>query len=127
MSIYKVCGCCGQSKPISEFYGNGKVDGKQKYKPKCRDCYLDFAKSRRQHIQKLIKETFGTYSCKVCGYDKCSRALHLHHLDPKEKEMSLSDMWSKSDEKILDEIHKCVILCANCHAEVHDGMIEVSQ
>ena len=61
--------------------------------------------------------------CQICGYNKCKRALHFHHLDPKEKDFSLSKtgetyVW----EDVKRELNKCVCLCANCHAEVHERL-----
>ena len=58
--------------------------------------------------------------CKMCGY---TRALTFHHLNPEEKcfELALCDLWSHSWEKILEEAKKCILLCANCHCEIHSG------
>jgi 5-methylcytosine-specific restriction endonuclease McrA len=59
--------------------------------------------------------------CLLCGYNKCLRALHFHHINPHEKDFDISSKSTWYD--IRDEIEKCVLLCANCHAEVHDGMV----
>lgn len=59
--------------------------------------------------------------CSNCGYDKCLGALDFHHLDPSEKEFSihraLSNHWGW--DRVETELKKCIILCANCHREVH--------
>lgn len=55
--------------------------------------------------------------CIVCGYDKCDAALEFHHLDPEEKDFSISS--SSSWRKIKNELDKCVLLCCRCHREVH--------
>lgn len=61
--------------------------------------------------------------CVKCGYDKCEGALQFHHRDPAEKEFTLSKInlndTNFSFEKILIEVEKCDLLCANCHAEEH--------
>lgn len=61
--------------------------------------------------------------CSRCGYDKCLGALHFHHVDPSTKTRKISDFarTSKSswDER-KEELDKCILLCANCHAEEHD-------
>lgn len=59
--------------------------------------------------------------CSLCGYNKCIKALEFHHLDPTKKEISLSASWGNNFEKIKLELDKCVLLCANCHREVHNN------
>jgi hypothetical protein len=60
--------------------------------------------------------------CQICGYDKCARALSFHHLDASHKDFSIGGK-SKSWNTIQSELDKCVLLCANCHAEVHAGLL----
>jgi hypothetical protein len=61
--------------------------------------------------------------CARCGYDACIAALHFHHLDPATKDFALSnDGVTRSIERARQEAAKCVLLCANCHAEVEAGM-----
>ena len=60
--------------------------------------------------------------CQACGYDKCVSALTFHHVDPEEKDFTVSGM-SVSWHRIQQELKKCVLLCANCHAEVHAGVV----
>lgn len=59
--------------------------------------------------------------CQLCGYDKCTAALHFHHRKPEEKEMKLDVrvLSNAAFEKIQKEIDKCDLLCANCHTELH--------
>lgn len=65
--------------------------------------------------------------CVVCGYDKCQRALEVHHIDPTQKKYAISQVVSKpiSNDEFIAELKKCTLLCANCHREYHDGMIDV--
>jgi hypothetical protein len=63
-------------------------------------------------------------SCEICGYDRCKSSLDFHHTDPSQKEYSISDFTVKAfnernREKALNEIKKCIVLCANCHRELH--------
>ena len=61
--------------------------------------------------------------CQLCGYDKCIKALELHHVNPKEKEYSISgNLLNNSWEKLSKELEKCILLCANCHREIHDNI-----
>lgn len=57
--------------------------------------------------------------CEKCGYDKCNRALSFHHINPKEKEFNLARIYNKSYEVIFKELDKCILVCMNCHAELH--------
>lgn len=66
--------------------------------------------------------------CGLCGYSKCINALELHHVNPEEKEFSISDIGKKNIRAwnvIAQELEKCVLLCANCHREVHADMVNI--
>ena len=61
--------------------------------------------------------------CELCGYDRCSRALAFHHVDPLTKRFGLAEGGiARSLGEARAEVAKCVLLCANCHAEVEAGM-----
>ena len=63
--------------------------------------------------------------CAYCGYSRCNDALALHHLDPSQKELSISNIRAnpKSWSSIVKELRKCILLCHNCHSEVHAGFV----
>ena len=63
--------------------------------------------------------------CQLCGYARCAKALQFHHIDPSQKDFSISHV-TRSWERIKDEIEKCVLVCANCHAEIHAGLIKLA-
>lgn len=74
---------------------------------------------RRKKIREMAVAYLGG-KCSHCGYDKCIGALDIHHLDPNEKEFSISvDGNTRSLERVKREIDKCVLVCANCHRETH--------
>jgi len=79
---------------------------------------------RHKTKQRLIDSLGG--ECVICGYNKCNAALELHHLNEGEKEFSFGQIIAnpKAWERIVDEVRKCVLLCACCHREVHhlDGV-----
>lgn len=64
--------------------------------------------------------------CQCCGYNKCITALEFHHLNSEEKDFSLSHNTNQSWEKYSMELKKCVLVCANCHREIHAGLIDLS-
>lgn len=63
--------------------------------------------------------------CNICGYNKYNGALEFHHLDKNEKDFDVSSRNISSFERGLEESKKCILLCSNCHKEVHAGIIDV--
>jgi predicted nucleic acid-binding Zn ribbon protein len=86
----------------------------------------DKVKKWRKATKDKIVQLMGG-ECKLCGYKKCSQALELHHYNPTEKDFSFGAIRAnpKSWLKILKELEKCILLCSNCHKEVHAGLTEV--
>lgn len=74
--------------------------------------------NRWREIKKKAVEFMGG-KCSCCGFDKHPAALQFHHLDPTEKEVSWNKLRLRSWEKIVTELNKCIILCANCHSIEH--------
>ena len=57
------------------------------------------------------------------GFEPFAVLLQFHHLDPEEKRFALADRGlARSLEKAREEARKCVLLCANCHAELEAGI-----
>lgn len=85
-------------------------------------------KERTIKKRKLRKEWFSNFlstkQCIICG-ESCNAVLDLHHIDPTEKEETVSKLIAelRSFKRIISEIQKCVILCSNCHRKVHAGII----
>jgi 5-methylcytosine-specific restriction endonuclease McrA len=79
-------------------------------------------KFRKNRKQKMVDSMGG--KCQICGYNKTPKALEFHHVNPVEKEFSFggSRASPKSWEMISEELKKCILLCSNCHHEVHDGI-----
>lgn len=58
--------------------------------------------------------------CAICGYNKCSSALDFHHVLPKEKNIRIGhEIFHWKNERISEEVNKCILLCSNCHRELH--------
>src|SRR3989339_393173 len=94
------------------------MPGKRKYKDRAAYMVRAVAK-RRKKLKDLIVEYKGGQCC-LCGYRKYSGALELHHLDKSKKEFALSkEGLTRSLEKMKAEANKCVLVCANCHREIH--------
>mgnify|MGYP006399582549 FL=1 len=55
--------------------------------------------------------------CKICGYKKHPNALHFDHIDTKNKMKEIAYLVNYGLQTIKNEMRKCRVLCANCHAE----------
>jgi len=78
-----------------------------------------FSYARRKALREKLVSHLGGKCC-ICGYSKCLSALEGHHCDPLGKDFSLSS--GTSWERLQKEADKCVLLCSNCHREVHEGL-----
>jgi DNA-binding CsgD family transcriptional regulator len=100
-----------------------------KYSPtdhhRCEQCRKDRVIDRRRKIKALLVEEAGG-CCVLCGYDRYAGALQFHHRDPESKEFGLGVRGvARSLARCREEARKCVLLCANCHAEVEAGIATV--
>ena len=80
----------------------------------------------RDNCKQRMLQAMGN-TCQICGYDKCPTALEFHHLDLKEKDFAFgaSRANPKKWEAIVTELRKCILLCVNCHREVHAGITNI--
>lgn len=75
-------------------------------------------KRRKEEIVRFIRKYKTDRGCSVCGYNKSSEALEFDHVKGvKSFDLGSSKSKSCSIEKVLEEIAKCEIVCANCHRE----------
>jgi transposase len=89
---------------------------------RCLKCRSEAVARRRRKVKQILVEEAGGV-CVGCGYSLCIAALEFHHLVPSEKSFSLSHRGvARSLEKAKAEASKCVLVCANCHAEVEAGV-----
>ena len=83
---------------------------------------MDAVNRKRKKLKKDLVEYKGG-KCENCGYNKCVAAMDFHHKDPKEKDFGLScNGHTYSWKKITKEADKCLLLCSNCHRELHEEM-----
>lgn len=93
---------------------------KRSYKDR-REYLIEAVRKRRRKVRLRAIEYKGG-SCKICGYKKCFDALEFHHQDPFGKDFSISSKgYTRSWERVKSELDKCVLVCANCHREIHAG------
>jgi transposase-like protein len=106
--------CCEHGKTVFVLHGDGTY--------RCKQCRRAAVMKRRRAVRAaLVQEAGGR--CMVCGYDSYVGALQFHHLDPSQKKFGLSSRgFTRSIARMREEAKKCVLLCANCHAEVEGGV-----
>ena len=92
---------------------------------RCKRCRIEAVSARRRRVKEiLVREAGG--ACRLCGYSRYAGALQFHHVDPAEKAFALSSRGlARSLAKAREEVRKCVLLCANCHAEVEAGLATI--
>lgn len=91
----------------------GDVEHREQLRARSREKYRE----RRGLVAKIKLDR----GCSECGYDAHPAALEFHHLDPSTKKFTIGQSISKRDiSELLDEIEKCVVLCANCHRVRHN-------
>lgn len=78
---------------------------------------------RRRTKERIVQSMGGT--CYVCGYDRYIGAMDLHHIDPSTKLFSMGGMRAnpKAWSRIVEELRKCILVCANCHREIEGGLV----
>jgi len=99
----------------------------------CKYCNKEFEDKRRPNSTQCrvcgyIKRRWKTKShlvflkggkCNKCGYDKNVGALQFHHTKEKIFPLHTRQLHMLSEDEIAKELEKCILLCANCHAEEH--------
>lgn len=117
MNVSKTCMKCGK-----EFYPKKQA----KTRRYCYDCVPEGTALTGAGAHRIIKQWALEYKgnkCELCGYDRCKEALDFHHINPEEKDFSLSDRDIKLNwQEIKTELDKCILICSNCHREIHSGM-----
>ena len=93
---------------------------------RCARCSSEAVNRRRKKVKRRLVEEAGG-ECAICGYRRYEGALQFHHLEPSLKRFSLSGGGiTRALAEARREAGKCVLLCANCHAEVEAGVARVS-
>lgn len=134
-----ICTICGIEKPDTEFNWR-KIGVKRNYK--CKAChalyrrkhyllnkkkYIAKAKTRHRYdverLRKIVNDYKSGHPCKICGEGDI-RCLEFHHRNPKEKVAAVSVMMNNvvSKKRLLAEIAKCDVICANCHRKIHSSI-----
>jgi len=81
--------------------------------------------TRRKKYKQFILNKIGG-KCQLCGYKKCIRGLVFHHVKNKRFDLSGRSMCYTLDT-ILSEVSKCILVCHNCHSEIHDNVVSLKR
>jgi len=92
---------------------------------RCKRCVGEAVTRRNQKLRKILVTEAGG-RCVNCGYARCIINLTFHHRVPSEKSFSMSAKTGRSLAAFREEARKCVLLCANCHADVEAAMRRAS-
>lgn len=115
----RYCSRCKQYVKTENFH---QRRGKAHSSTYCKSCTTDQTLDRIRKLKSQMIEYKGG-CCQRCGYDKYQGALEFHHSDPSEKDFNPSHLKKYAfDDRIKSELDKCVLVCANCHREIHYEM-----
>jgi hypothetical protein len=93
--------------------------GHGKLKDICSTCYR--LAYRNKTKQKAVEYKGGR--CSVCGYDRYIGSLQFHHVYPEDKNFIISNLSFNKFDSLVDELDKCILVCSNCHGEIHAGLV----
>lgn len=128
----KLCGDCGRELPLEQFNKNKtKKDGLQ---TKCRECSKKYYKNYYEAnpkekarlysnsdevakaIRKELQDIKGSTPCVDCKKQYPYYVMQFDHI-ASDKEFTISQFGKRSRKKVMAEVAKCEVVCANCHAE----------
>ncbi len=94
---------------------------------RCTRCASDAVARRRRRMKEILVAEAGGACC-ICGYDRCMRALHFHHVEPATKLREINARGAAvAIATLRAEAKKCVLLCSNCHMEVEAGIVSLEE
>jgi len=115
------CPKCEKMIRIENFNNKNGVIGSSSY---CKKCTTEQSLSRMRKLKQQMVDYKGG-CCQKCGYDKYIGALEFHHINPEEKDFNPSHLKKYTfDDRVKNELDKCVLLCSNCHRETHHEINE---
>jgi hypothetical protein len=109
------CARCGETDPAN--FPPGRYTDCRR----CRKRFPSYCQTARFRSYKRKAVPYKGGCCEVCGYNRCMAALVFHHKDPSQKDPKWYLMRNWTFERIKNELDKCMLVCRNCHAEIHYG------
>jgi len=118
--MYKICSVCKQNLEFNKenYYMRNRGD----YQPQCKSCGNKKTVENQRNVKLKSIEYMGG-KCQFCGYSKCVNSLDFHHKDPLQKSFNISAGKCYNFDKLKLELDKCILVCRNCHGEIHGGLL----
>jgi 5-methylcytosine-specific restriction endonuclease McrA len=115
----RFCKKCGK-----EFAVHERTNNKSFGKRYCQSCsnlaHKEAARKWQENARKCFREMKEEIGCQRCGYNRYGGALDFHHKKPSDKKMRITaQMFHTKHKQTMQEVKKCIVLCRNCHAELH--------
>ena len=110
------CTKCKKTKHKRKFY-SGERQCKECIKARSAARNVKTETRRRRHLNKY-KVSCG---CAYCNYNESAVALDFHHVDESTKVREVPKMLTCKLSKLMNEVRKCIVVCANCHRRLHNG------
>lgn len=139
----KICYKCKKEQPDSNFHKKkSSKDGLHSYCKKCailgaktnyhkktkkeKQIAFNKAKEKRDSLLEICNNIKYKYGCSFCKENN-PICLDFHHLNPDKKIKAVSTIARhKSLSKMIIEINKCIVVCANCHRKIHFGLLKTN-
>lgn len=116
--MVKICEIC-----------KSKFETKSSTRIYCYDCSGESTRldnQTRKHQKTILRRNMKLQAIKLlggkccrCGYNKCVDALEFHHTNQREKDFKLGSGNTMSWKEYKTEAMKCILVCSNCHKEIH--------
>jgi len=127
--MFKKCHKCNNELPLDSFdtdvrYRLGKASI-------CKECRkkinAEYYKANGKHKSKVNGDLYlnkiKSKGCGACSLDKIV-CLDFHHT--RDKSFNISERKTLN-QQLIEEVEKCILLCANCHRLHHAGQLDISQ
>ena len=111
----KFCPKCEKHLEFDKFYYHPT---KKKLNGWCKNCLYKSQKTRWKDRRRKAVQLLGG-KCEKCGYNRNLAALEFHHVEPAKKEFNWNKLRGMRWKDIVRELKKCILLCSNCHKELH--------
>lgn len=115
LNEFKTCPHCGRTLEIQAYFYIRRGTRPSAW---CKECTTQNTIERmRENKRKAVEYKGG--KCTRCGYSKCMAALEFHHVGGG-KDINPANLRSRRFDKIMPELDKCILVCGNCHREIHE-------
>ena len=115
----KVCLICKESKPVEEF--STRKNRNTALSSYCKNCQAKDTYKRYEDIKSQLISLKGG-KCALCYQTYPVAVYSFHHTGKEHKDFNLADRRHSSLTTVLKELEKCILVCRNCHAEIHEYM-----